>query len=228
MLSEELAFEACAGLGNEILEKYNVTDRYTGPQLMVDFVGQNFRGVVSGLEKKYNFTLTDAEREKYVLMEEDRVIATLEAKAKPCVGANEALTRTKGKYAFAVVSSSAYRRVLASVKKVDQLPEFFAEDKIFSAATSLPKPTTKPDPAIYNFACEKLGIKQKESVAVEDSKSGTLSAVRAGIWTIAYTGSYHDPAKAEEVGKMLMDNGAVIVMKHWDEFEEVLKKIEAM
>ena len=195
---------------------------------MVDFVGQNFRGVVGGLEKKYNFTLSDEEREKFVKMEEDRVIATLEAKAKPCEGANEALVRNKGKYGYAVVSSSAYRRVLASVKKVNQLPEFFSEDKIFSAASSLPKPTTKPDPAIYNFACEKLGISQKESVAVEDSKSGTLSAVRAGIWTIAYTGSYHDPAKAEEVGKMLVENGAVVVMKHWSEFEECLRKIEAM
>lgn len=195
---------------------------------MVDFVGQNFRGVVGGLEKKYNFTIPDDERESYVLQEEDRVIETLVAKAQPCVGANEALTRNKGKYLYAVVSSSAYRRVLASVKKVNQLPEFFSEDKIYSAASSLPKPTTKPDPAIYNFACEKLGVKQKESVAVEDSKSGTLSAVRAGIWTIAYTGSYHDPKKAEEVGKMLVDNGAVVVMKHWDEFEECLKKIEAM
>lgn len=228
VLSEELAFEACADLANEILEKHGVSDRYTGPQLMVDFVGQNFRGVVRGLETKYGFTLSDDEREKYVHMEEDRVIATLTAKAQPCVKANEALERNRDKYKYAVVSSSAYRRVLASVKKVNQLPEFFDEDKIFSAASSLPKPTTKPDPAIYNFACEKLGVKQKECVAVEDSKSGTLSAVRAGIWTIAYTGSYHDPKKAEDVGKMLMDNGAVVVMSHWDEFEECMKKIEAM
>jgi beta-phosphoglucomutase-like phosphatase (HAD superfamily) len=195
---------------------------------MVDFVGQNFRGVVKGLESKYNFSLSDEERESYVKMEEDRVIATLVEKAQPCAGANEALARTKGKYGFAVVSSSAYRRVLASVKKVNQLPEFFSEDLIFSAATSLPKPTTKPDPAIYNFACEKIGVKQSECIAVEDSKSGTLSAVRAGIWTIAYTGSYHDPSKAAEVGQMLVDNGAVIVMKHWDEFEDIIKKIEAM
>lgn len=195
---------------------------------MVDFVGQNFRGVVRGLETKYDFTLSDEERETYVKMEEDRVIATLVEKAKPCLGANEALERTQGKYGFAVVSSSAYRRVLASVKKVDQLPRYFSEDLIFSAATSLPKPTTKPDPAIYNFACEKIGVAQNECIAVEDSKSGTLSAVRAGIWTIAYTGSYHDPKKAVDIGKMLMENGAVIVMKHWDEFEDVIKQIEAM
>ena len=227
VLSEELAFEACAELANEILEKYNIKDRYTGPGLMVDFVGQNFRGVVKGMETKYDFILSDEEREGYVKQEEDRVIATLLKKAQPCHGANEALERVKGKYNMAVVSSSALRRVEASVKKVDQF-KYFPEGHIFSAATSLPKPTTKPDPAIYLFACEKIGVKPEECVAVEDSKSGTLSAVRAGIPTIAYTGSYHDPKKAEDVGKMLMENGAKVVMPHWNDFEKCMAKIESM
>jgi len=229
VLSEELAFEACAALANEILASQNVSDRYTGPGLMVDFVGQNFRGVVHGMESKYNFTLSDEQREKYVSMEEDRVIASLEKNAQPCVGANEELDKIfkSKKYGMAVVSSSALRRVVASVKKVDQA-KYFPDGHIFSAATSLPKPTTKPDPAIYLFACEKIGVKPGECVAVEDSKSGTLSAVRAGIPTIAYTGSYHDPAKAAEVGQMLMDNGAKLIMSHWNEFEACMAKIEAM
>ena len=196
---------------------------------MVDFVGQNFRGVVKGMEDKFHFTLTDEEREKYVKMEEDRVIANLEAKAQPCEGANEVLEKLykEKKYGMAVVSSSALRRVVASVKKVDQA-KYFPENHIFSAASSLPKPTTKPDPAIYLHACKEIGVKPEECIAVEDSKSGTLSAVRAGIPTIAYVGSYHEPSKASEVAKMLTENGAVIVMNHWKEFEHCLKKIEAM
>jgi len=230
VLSEELAFEACAELANEILEKYNATtDRYTGPGLMKDFVGQNFRGVVKGMETKYNFTLTDEEREGYVKMEEDRVIATLKAKAQPCLGCNEELEKLSKskKYGLAVVSSSALRRVVASVEKVDQA-KYFPKDHIFSAATSLPTPTTKPDPAIYLWACEKIGVKPSECVAVEDSKSGTLSAVRAGIITIAYVGSYHDQEKAKEVADMLVSNGAKVVMNHWSEFEKCMAEIEAM
>lgn len=228
VLSEELAFEACAELANEILATQSISDRYTGPGLMEDFVGQNFRGVVKGLESKYSFSLTDAKREEYVKMEEDRVITTLKAKAQPCVGANEELAKLdhSKKYGMAVVSSSALRRVVASIEKVDQA-KYFPTHHIFSAATSLPTPTTKPDPAIYLFACKTIGVEPAQCVAVEDSKSGTLSAVRAGIHTIAYTGSYHDPTKAAEVGKMLMDNGALMVMSHWSEFEACLAKIEA-
>ena len=196
---------------------------------MTSFVGQNFRGVVSGLEKNYDFTLTDEQRESYVKQEEDRVIATLKQKAQPCVGANAVLQKLydEKKYGLAVVSSSALRRVVASVEKVDQA-KYFPKDHIYSAATSLPTPTTKPDPAIYLHACKEIGVKPEECIAVEDSKSGTLSAVRAGIWTIAYVGSYHDPKKAHEVADMLVSNGAKVVMNHWDEFDECLKKIEAM
>ena len=195
---------------------------------MVDFVGQNFRGVVKGMEKKYDFQLTDEEREGYVKQEENRVIATLEKKAQPCVGCNaelEKLAKSK-KYGMAVVSSSALRRVQASIKKVDQ-EKFFPPNHVFSAATSLPVPTTKPDPAIYLHACKEIGVDPGECVAVEDSKSGTLSAVRAGIPTIAYVGSYHNPEKAKDVADMLVQNGAKVVMNHWSEFEKCLAEIEA-
>jgi beta-phosphoglucomutase-like phosphatase (HAD superfamily) len=196
---------------------------------MAEFVGQNFRGMVQGLEKRFNFTLSDEERESYVVQEEDRVIANLEDRAIECEGAKEQLVKLSdgGKYKLSVVSSSAYRRVIASIKKVGH-DVFFKPDEVFSAATSLPKPTSKPDPAIYLWAMEKLGVKPEECIAVEDSKSGTLSAVRAGIITIAYSGSFEDPSKADEVAKMLMDNGAKIQMKHWKDFPEVLAKIEAM
>lgn len=38
----------------------------------------------------------------------------------------------------------------------------------------------KPSPHIYLYACEQLGLKPKECLAVEDSPNGVLSAYRAG------------------------------------------------
>lgn len=227
VLSEELAFEACAELANEILAKNSVSERYTGPVLMNEFVGQNFRGVVVNLQKKFGFTLTTDELEGYVKQEENRVIATLEKKAKPCVGVNEQLDKlaADGKYGLAVVSSSALRRVQASIKKVDQ-EKYFPADDVFSAATSLPVPTTKPDPAIYLHACKVIGKQPGECVAVEDSRSGTLSAVRAGIPVIAYVGSYDGSSKQKEMATLLTDNGAKVVMDDWSQFPDRLAEIE--
>ncbi|PLB53721.1 putative HAD superfamily hydrolase [Aspergillus steynii IBT 23096] len=228
VLSEELAFEACADLANEILEEQNIPDRYTGEQLIQDFVGQNFRGMMVSLQAKYDFNLPQDKLEGYVTKEEDKVIAKLLEKAQPCVGATEELEKLfqSKKYDLAVVSSSALRRVRASIKKVDQ-ERFFDEDKVFSAATSLEKPTSKPDPAIYLHALKKCGKEANEVVAVEDSKSGALSAIRAGIHVIGYVGSYPGDDKKIEMTKLLKELGAKVVMKDWSEFEKCMSEIEA-
>ena len=229
VLSEDLAFDACADVANEVLAEHNIDDRYTGPQLIGNFVGMNFRGMLHALAAKYpGLEIGASDEERYVKREEDQVIATLRQKAEPCEGADaelEALAR-EGAYGLAVVSSSALRRVKASLEKVGQ-DKFFAPDHIFSAATSLPRPTSKPDPAIYLHAMQVLGAAPTECVAVEDSKSGTLSAVRAGIPTIGYVGSYHGAAKQDEMRKLLLETGARNVMTDWNEFRSKLAEIEA-
>lgn len=125
------------------------------------------------LQKKYGYQMDPAELESYVLREEDQVIAKLKALLRPCEGVDAELERLEklGKYKMAVVSSSALRRVIASIQKVGQ-DRYFKADEVFSAASSLPTPTSKPDPAIYIHAMKVLGVQPQECVAIEDSKSG--------------------------------------------------------
>jgi beta-phosphoglucomutase-like phosphatase (HAD superfamily) len=226
VLSEELAFEACADVANQLLEKHGVSKRYTGPELIKDYVGQNFRGMLVSIQKDLNFQISPEELEENVEKELGAVTAKLKEKAQPCVGVMEELERLheSKKYKFAVVSSSAYSRVHASVVKVGQ-DKFFPAEFIYSAATSLPVPTTKPDPAIYNHAMKELGVKGEECVAIEDSKSGTLSGVRAGIHVVGYVGPYPEDEQ-EKMVKVLTDAGAKIIMHHWKEFPACLEKIE--
>jgi HAD superfamily hydrolase (TIGR01509 family) len=227
VLSESLAFEACAELANEILASRDIPDRYTGPQLLSEFVGQNFRGMMVSLKAKYKYEMADSELETYVTREEDAVIAKLKEKLRPCEGVDAELEKLEkhGKYHLAVVSSSALRRVQASIDKVGQ-DKYFAGEHVFSAATSLEKPTSKPDPAIYLHAMKVLGKTPEECVAVEDSKSGATAAFRAKIKTIGYTGSY-EPEEEVKMRKVLTDAGCVVVMKDWSEFEGCLDKIES-
>ncbi|KAJ7049917.1 HAD-like domain-containing protein [Mycena amicta] len=230
VLSESLAFEACADLANEILEAQGISDRYTGPALLNEFVGQNFRGMMSSLQKKYNLSLPSETFDAYVTREEDAVIGKIRAALEPCLGADIVLASLAGggstnQYEVAVVSSSAGRRVQASMEKVG-MDKYFPSNKIFSAATSLEKPTSKPDPAIYLHACKVLGKEPGECVAIEDSKNGTLSAVRAGIRTVGYVGSY-EAEEQEKMTAVLAEAGASPIMEHWKEFEGLLKDIES-
>jgi len=98
-------------------------------------------------------------------------------------------------------------------------------ERIYSAATSLPKPTSKPDPAIYLHSMKVLGKKTEECVAIEDSKSGTMSGARAGITVVGYVGSY-EKHEQDEMIKKLKEVGAGFVMKDWSEFDAVLAKIQ--
>lgn len=226
-MSEELAFEACADLANEILEKQGRSERYTGPQLLKDFVGQNFRGMMVSLQKIYGFTLPADEFDAYVDKELGKVIEKLKASARPCDGVMEVLEQLdkEKEYHLAVVSSSALSRVHASLEKINA-DKYFKKDEVYSAASSLPKPTSKPDPAVYLHACEKLGAKPEECVAIEDSKSGATAAKNAGIPLIGYIGPYDEDEK-EKMTKILKDEcGAIVVMNHWREFNDALKQVK--
>lgn len=192
---------------------------------MSEFVGQNFRGMLLSLCKKHNLSLKDEDLARYVGAEEDAVISKINSNPglQPCPGVFEALEiAQKEGHDMAVVSSSALRRVNASLEKVG-MKKYFG-DKVFSAATSLPVPTSKPDPAVYKFAVEKLGKSTEECVAVEDSKSGTLSAVRAGLRVVGYVGCYEGDER-RQMEKVLRENGAEVVMGEWDEFRGALETI---
>ena len=202
-LSERLAFEACADLTNELLEKYGKTERYTVDKLLEEFVGQNFRGMMVNLQKIHGFEMPPEQLEEYVNKELGAVTKKLSEKATECPGATAELEKLKEQgYPMAVVSTSAKPRVVASLHKVG-MDKFFPDSLVYSAATSLNPPSSKPDPKIYFYACEQLGVKPEECVTVEDSRSGATAAMRAGIPLIGYVGVY-----GIEDGKEKMDQMA--------------------
>jgi beta-phosphoglucomutase-like phosphatase (HAD superfamily) len=234
VLSERLAFEACADLTNELLEKYGIDYRYSGESLLETFVGQNFRGMMVGLQEKHNFSISPEELDRYVGMEVDRVTAKLLEKATPCPGAPEIIEQLKqeGRLPMSVVSTSAKPRVIASLKKTGMGEgRYWPDSHVYSAATTLVPPSSKPDPAIYLYAAKDLGVKPEECVTVEDSKSGATAAMRANMPCIGYVGVYEleDGAeKAKAMEKILLEQCKVkAIMYDWKEYPEILKKIEA-
>ncbi|RMZ85671.1 hypothetical protein DV737_g674, partial [Chaetothyriales sp. CBS 132003] len=229
-LSEHLAFEACADLTNELLAIYDIPHRYTAESLLEDFVGQNFRGMMIGLQKKHNFQMPPDQLEEYVNKELGAVTKKLSEKCEECPGATEQIEKLHEQgYPLAVVSTSAKPRVVASLKKVG-LDRFFPDDKVFSAATSLNPPSSKPDPKIYLFACEQLGVKPEDTVTVEDSKSGATAAMRANIPTIGYVGVYgieEGKEKMEQMATVLKEQTKVReIMYDWKDFPKLLAAIE--
>lgn len=186
-----------------------------------------------GLCAKHGFEIPPAKFDAYVAKELDAVIANLRKKAKPCVGVHAVLDQLQkeNKYKLAIVSSSAMPRVVASIE-VTEMDHYFdkPEKGIFSAASSIDPPTSKPNPAIYLHACKVLGYKPSECIAIEDSRSGATAAKNAGIPLLGYVGPYYDetPEKVKSMEKLFSDElGAFAVMHNWSEFFDLVKKYES-
>jgi len=229
--SERVAFAACADLTNQVMKKHNIDASYTADSLLEDFVGHNFRGMLKGLQKKHNFTMPDEELEDFVQQELGAVTKRLSQEAVECPGVTTELNKLKEQgYPMSVVSTSAKSRVVASIEKAG-IAHFFPPEHVYSAATSLDPPSSKPDPAIYLFAAKELGVEPGQAITVEDSKSGATAAMRAGIPCIGYVGIYgieEGKEKMEQMAKLLSEETkCAAIMYDWKEFQECLKKVEA-
>lgn len=201
---------------NAILSKHGIDAIYTSEMLIEQFVGQKFSSILPKLMQVHNINIPSSEILAYVKSEQEMVNSKLEANAKSCIGTDDILEmlHEDRKYNLAVVSSSALPRIRTCLDRVG-LSRFIPYNAVFSAASSLPKPKYKPDPAVYLFAIEKLGIKAEECIAIEDSRSGAVAACRANIRTIAYVGSYNGEKKRKEIGDLLVKTGCCRVMSDW-------------
>lgn len=91
------------------------------------------------------------------------------------VGAKEILEYLRSKQIVsAIATATDLERATKYLEQVG-LKDYF--DRIISATQVK---VGKPSPDIYIYACEQLGFKTKECIAVEDSPNGVLSAARAG------------------------------------------------
>jgi beta-phosphoglucomutase-like phosphatase (HAD superfamily) len=137
----------------------------------------------------------------------------------PAVGGP--LARLAERFELAAVTSSASSRLDACLE-VTELSPLFPAGRRFSAEDSLPEPTSKPDPAVYVFAGQRLGITPDEGVAVEDSVNGALSAVAAGYRTIG-TLEFVPAEERQARRHALQEAGVLAVVGSWSEVADLLR-----
>lgn len=76
---------------------------------------------------------------------------------------------------------------------------------------------SKPEPDIYLMACEKLGVKPEETIAIEDSFNGIRSAYRAGVFPIMVPDLAQPDEEMKELSEKIFES--LFDVKKW--LEEV-------
>ena len=218
--SEEPAFAASTGVVNRLLEHLGVDQRFEPADLQAYAVGRNFRAVATHLADLHGVALGAEELERWVRDERDAVMAHLCEVLRPDPAVRAPLERMRERCDLAVVSSSALARLAVCFTATD-LDGLLSAEVRFSAEDSLPVPTSKPDPAIYTLACEQLGIAPADGLAVEDSLTGTRSAVAAGVPTVGNL-TFVPEAERDERARALREAGAAAIVRSWHEVEALL------
>lgn len=222
-MTELPAFTACTGVVNKTLASKGVPadKHFTVDSLMKRFVGYSFRRMITDLSAEHGFGFEDGELDRLVADEVDAVVAKLALDIKPTKGVNRLLAKLSadGVYDLSVVSSSALRRVQACLSGAAQAAYF--GEQVYSAACY---GSSKPDPRVYLEALKAQKVAAENVVAVEDSRTGALAAVGAGIRVIGYLGAYHEHEHAD-ITKALQEAGVQVIIKDWSEFEQALATV---
>ena len=244
--SEEPAFDASAGVTNRLLADFGVARRYPPDELRRFALGRTFRATVLELARTldipldatlaaglpgdggarrpadgYGPVLTAAELERRVAEERKVGTAHLGAVLAPDPQVHAPLAALGARFGLAVVSSSALARldVCFAATGLDVL---FPPDVRYSAEDSLPRPASKPDPAVYRVAGQRLGITGPEGLAIEDAVAGVRSAVGAGFQVVGNL-QFVAPEERAERAELLRAAGASACVDSWAQFGELVR-----
>ena len=216
--SEEPAFVASADVTNRFLAAHGIDRSYTAEELRLATTGKNFRTTATDLAAAGGVPLDDLDG--WVAEEKQTVTSHLAEVLRPDPEVITALTALGEHLTLAAVSSSALTR-LAGCFTATGLDELVPAARRYSAEDSLPRPTSKPDPAVYLHACAELGITPDQGLAVEDSVPGALSAVRAGCPTVGNL-RFVPPAERAERAAQLREAGVLAVVGSWAELTDLV------
>jgi len=221
--SEEPAFDASVDVTNRCMERLGIERRFTASELRLGSSGKNFRATITELAELYGVAIEDDEfrtaLDGWVTEENEAVIAHLAEVLAPDPEVSSSLRRLSQQFELAVVSSSAQHRVDVCLEQTE-LSDLFAAKRRFSAQDSLPVPTSKPDPAIYQLAAERLQV-STHAIAVEDAAAGAESAVRAGLPTVGMLCFVPLEERAQRI-RDLEDVGVVDTVTSWPALERLL------
>lgn len=124
---------------------------------------------------------------KHLIKHKAQVFQTFvhNGEATPLPGAVELIKSIPVRLPVALCSGALKEDLLPIIKKLE------IENAFSVIVTAEDTPKSKPDPAPYKLALEKLGIDDAATaIAIEDTPAGIMSAKGAGLKVLAVTNSY--------------------------------------
>jgi beta-phosphoglucomutase-like phosphatase (HAD superfamily) len=229
--SEQPAYQASVSVTNDLASALGMSRRFEAEELRLATTGASFRTLaaeLAGGQSSWGAVkrqLDSTEIDEWVEREKAVVTEFLSRHLSPDTEVRAALGRLSSAYELALVSSSALRRIDACLLATG-LDGWFPADRRFSAEDSLASHASKPDPEIYRFALENLGIFPGQVLALEDSVTGASSALAAGCATVGVV-CFVPAEEQDERAGLLTEAGCALVAWSWAEIVDLLVPVRA-
>jgi HAD superfamily hydrolase (TIGR01509 family) len=200
--SEPLAITVAAAYANEL--GYPVTLE----QAFAAFVGRRASEVRQLIENHTGASIPTFES---TLL--DRTIAAFQDQLMPIQGVREFIVAYND-IPRCIASSSAHRRLEASLATIDMLDMFAG--RVFSADDVA---RGKPFPDLFLFAARQMAVEAEAALVIEDSPHGVEAARAAGMTAIGLIAGGHVPA---DLADRLRQAGAERVVHSYAELADLI------
>jgi sugar-phosphatase len=173
------------------------------PVLCLETTGVRVDDVVRHWERRFPDAFVGVAHGDVIAAIIDGVVERVSAAAEAMAGVVDVLQCGRRLGLPMGVASSSPRPIIDAVLRRLDVGDAF---DVVCSAWELPH--GKPDPAVYLQACGALGVAPEDALAVEDSHSGLLAAMRAGMMVVAIPDPRaHRPAAADDADVVLSDLG---------------------
>ncbi|TYC63454.1 HAD family phosphatase [Rhodobacterales bacterium] len=172
-------------------------------EMTSSFLGSSFEDVAAFIRRRQPEIDTEAFRKTWY----DRLFSRYESELAIMSGAQELLDiLAKRGLPHCIASGGSYRRLNFALNVTGLAGAF--QNCAFSADSVT---RGKPEPDVFLYAAEQLGIPVEQCLVIEDAVAGVTAARRAGMHVIGYTGGDHLADIRDIHSEMLTTAGAYTV-----------------
>lgn len=193
----------------ETLHSIGLTE-YTIEKCMETYIGKAITNIIEEIETKYSVRFPNNQhgaeaRYRELLPDNIRLDETCRPLLERLRDAGQKMT----------VGSNGTRDNVIETLRAAGLKEFFPDDFIFTFEMVK---NPKPAPDLYLHVCDAMHVKPENAIVIEDTVTGALAGISAGIDTIGYVGLTHRENQAQR----LSDIGCTQVIETMGELSEIV------
>lgn len=169
---------------------------YTPEKCLIEFTGSSWIDIKRKLENKHSLEIPDSLFHDYI----EAMLKHAETENIEVEGALDFVNKVSATQVKIGVASNGMRVNVIKTLKITGFMDYFSQETVL---TKQDVKNPKPSPEMYLLAASKQGVAPSKCLVIEDSPTGAMAGIAAGMDVFGFTGTAHDSkSQAEKLQKV--------------------------